>query len=89
MPSSASDRRAPEWQIWVALLIVYVVWGSTYLAIAVVVDTMPPLLTAGVRHVIAGAILFGLLAAVRGVRSLRLTRREWMGCSASATSRAA
>jgi drug/metabolite transporter (DMT)-like permease len=72
---------APEWQVWAALLIVYIVWGSTYLAIAVVVETMPPLLTAGLRHIIAGAIIFGLLGVVRGASALRLTRREWLGAS--------
>ena len=41
----------------VALLIVYVVWGSTYLGIAVMIETMPPLLAAGARYGIAGAIV--------------------------------
>jgi len=79
MPSQQPDRHAPEWQVWTALLIVYVVWGSTYLAISVVVDTMPPLLTAGTRHLVAGTILFGLLIARRGASALRLSRREWLG----------
>jgi drug/metabolite transporter (DMT)-like permease len=42
---------------WAALVAVYVVWGSTYLAIRVAVETLPPFLMAGVRFVIAGAIL--------------------------------
>ena len=74
-----TERHAPEWQIWTALGIVYVVWGSTYLAIRVVVETMPPLLTGGVRHVIAAAIIAILLVLRRGSGSLRLTRGEWMG----------
>lgn len=45
-------------RIWIALLIVYVVWGSTYLAIRVAIDTLPPFLMAGVRFLVAGAILF-------------------------------
>lgn len=73
------DRHAPEWQIWTALAIVYIVWGSTYLAIRVVVDTMPPLLAAGARFVTAGLIMFGLLAARRGLGGLRLSRGEWLG----------
>jgi drug/metabolite transporter (DMT)-like permease len=40
-----------------ALGIVYVVWGSTYLAIRVVLETMPPLLAASARFLVAGAIL--------------------------------
>ena len=46
-----------------ALLIVYVVWGSTYLAIAVMIETMPPLLAAGVRYGTAGGIMLAVLAA--------------------------
>ena len=45
----------------VALLIVYVVWGSTYLAIAYMVDTMPPFLSAGVRYLTAGLIMLAFL----------------------------
>jgi drug/metabolite transporter (DMT)-like permease len=51
-----------------ALLIVYVVWGSTYLAIAVMVQTMPPLLAAGVRFGTAGLIMLAFLAARARVR---------------------
>lgn len=79
MRQARPDRHAPEWQIWTALAIVYVVWGSTYLAIRVVVDTMPPLLAAGARFVTAGLIMFGLLAARRGLGGLRLSRGEWLG----------
>ena len=46
-----------------ALLIVYIVWGSTYLAIAVMIDTMPPLLAAGLRYVAAGVLMLAFLAA--------------------------
>jgi len=53
---------------------VYVVWGSTYLAIKVVVETMPPLLSAGSRFLVAGALLAAVLR-VHGT-SLRVTRRE-------------
>jgi len=52
---------------WVCLLIVYVVWGSTYLAIRVGVETMPPLLMAAARNLVAGLILFPL--AMRGRRT--------------------
>ena len=74
----AGDR-APAWRIWLALLVVYVVWGSTYLAIAVVVDTMPPLLSASVRHLIAGVLLFAVLAARHGPGVIRLSRAELIG----------
>ncbi len=79
MNDTRADQRAAEWQIWLALGTVYLVWGSTYLAIRVVVETMPPLLSAGTRHFVAGLILFGLLALRRGAGALHLTRREWLG----------
>jgi drug/metabolite transporter (DMT)-like permease len=65
---------APVKHVWAALLVVYVVWGSTYLAIKVVVETMPPLLSAGSRFLVAGALLAAVLR-LRGT-SLRVTRRE-------------
>jgi drug/metabolite transporter (DMT)-like permease len=65
---------APARHVWAALLVVYVVWGSTYFAIKVVVDTMPPLLSAGGRFLVAGAILAAILR-LRGT-SLRVTRAE-------------
>jgi drug/metabolite transporter (DMT)-like permease len=43
---------------WVALGVVYLVWGSTYLAIRVGVGHLPPLLFAGTRYVIAGTLLY-------------------------------
>jgi drug/metabolite transporter (DMT)-like permease len=45
---------------WLCLVIVYFVWGSTYLAIRIGVETMPPLLMAAARNLIAGIILFPL-----------------------------
>jgi drug/metabolite transporter (DMT)-like permease len=44
-----------------AFAIVYVVWGSTYLAIRVAVETMPPFLMAGIRFLVAGGVLFAWL----------------------------
>ena len=44
--------------IWGAMLSVYIVWGSTYLAIRFAVQTMPPFLMAGFRFLVAGAILY-------------------------------
>jgi len=46
-----------------ALGTVYVVWGSTYLAIAYVVDSLPPLLAAGARFLTAGALLLAFIVA--------------------------
>ena len=65
---------APTKQIWAALLVIYFVWGSTYLGIKIAVETLPPLLAAGTRFLAAGAILMVILA-IRGT-SLRVSRRE-------------
>ncbi|HUH96868.1 MAG TPA: EamA family transporter [Anaerolineales bacterium] len=45
-------------KIWTALIALYIVWGSTYLAIRFAVETIPPFLAAGLRFLIAGTILF-------------------------------
>jgi drug/metabolite transporter (DMT)-like permease len=45
-------------RIWAALIVVYVVWGSTYLGIDLAVRTIPPFLMAAVRFLIAGALLY-------------------------------
>ena len=61
-------------QLWTALAVVYVVWGSTYLGIKLAVRTLPPLLTAGTRFLAAAGILAAILMVAR--RSLRVERRE-------------
>jgi drug/metabolite transporter (DMT)-like permease len=43
---------------WLALLSIYIIWGSTYLAILFVVETIPPFISAGIRFLISGAVLF-------------------------------
>jgi drug/metabolite transporter (DMT)-like permease len=56
-----------------AFFAIYVVWGSTYLAIRYAVESIPPLVVAGVRHSTAGLALF-FWAYARGYRP---TLREW------------
>jgi drug/metabolite transporter (DMT)-like permease len=66
--------------VWLCLGIVYVVWGSTYLAIRVAVETMPPLLMGAARFTAAGLLLYGV-ARFRGAPSLRsLTRAQIGAC---------
>ncbi len=55
-----SSPTASPLRVALALGTVYVIWGSTYLAIAVAVQTLPPFWMAGVRFVISGALLYGL-----------------------------
>jgi drug/metabolite transporter (DMT)-like permease len=45
-------------KVWIALLALYIVWGSTYLAIRFAVETLPPFLHGSIRFLISGAILF-------------------------------
>jgi drug/metabolite transporter (DMT)-like permease len=61
--SSAHPSRPSTAAVAVALLIVYVVWGSTYLGIAIMIETLPPLLAAGFRYATAGLLMLGALVA--------------------------
>ncbi|NDL60117.1 EamA family transporter [Phytoactinopolyspora mesophila] len=79
-------RTAPRSaMIWAALGTVYIVWGSTYLAIRVVVDSgIPPFLGMGIRFLIAGLLLLGILLLfsrrprVEGSRPIwRISAREF------------
>lgn len=63
-----------------ALGIVYVVWGSTYLAIRIMVEEVPPLTGAGTRFLAAGLVLAAVLASCRGWRGLAVTGRQLRGC---------
>jgi drug/metabolite transporter (DMT)-like permease len=75
MPSartSSPDRGL----IWVGLAILYTVWGSTYLAIAVAVETIPPFLMAAVRFGLAGLVLLSWVAVRDRAAFRRPTRRE-------------
>jgi drug/metabolite transporter (DMT)-like permease len=65
-----------RWLLPAALATVYVVWGSTYLAIRVMVETMPPLLTAGVRFALAGGIYLTVLRVFGGAGRVRVSRRQ-------------
>jgi len=61
-------------KIWIALLAVYIVWGSTYLAIRFTVETIPPFLSAGIRFLVSGAIL---MMWRRATGDALPTRRQW------------
>jgi drug/metabolite transporter (DMT)-like permease len=65
--------------VWLALATVYLVWGSTFIALAIVIRDLPPFLAMSVRHLIAGGVLLavslrrGIAPPTRsgGVRSSR------------------
>ncbi len=65
-PSSARERRLA----WIAWMAVCLIWGTTYLAIRVSLETMPPMIMAGLRWTLAG----GLLATYMATRGERLPR---------------
>ena len=69
-------------QLWLALVTVYLVWGSTYLAIRVVVETAPPLLAMGTRFLLAGLLLGAFLTVRRGPGALRVGRGHLGGAAA-------
>ncbi|MFB9835401.1 EamA family transporter [Actinoallomurus acaciae] len=75
MSSKTADSRPSL--VWVALSIVYVVWGSTYLGIHYLIQTIPPMVGAGVRFIVA-AVLLAVVLTVRGggVRVLRVPWRR-------------
>ena len=81
---SVKDK-SDSWRVWAALWIVYIVWGSTYLAISVVVETMPPLLSGSLRFILAGAIMFLVLRLRRGKGSTRVTKGEVVGATVIGT----
>ena len=56
---------APGPRVWTALSAVYILWGSTYLAIRVAVRTIPPFLMAGARFLLAGLVMFALTPAIK------------------------
>ncbi|MDX6480307.1 MAG: hypothetical protein QOG85_817, partial [Gaiellaceae bacterium] len=68
-------------KVLIALVTVYLVWGSTYLAIAVADRTLPPFLMLAVRFGIAGALLYGWSAWRGDIRRAKLGRREWLAAA--------
>ena len=54
-------------RIWLALVTVYVVWGSTFVALAIVIRDLPPFLAMSIRHLVAGGVLLAF-ALPRGDR---------------------
>jgi len=67
-----------RWKIVLAFAIIYLVWGSTFLAIRVGVREVPPFLLAGMRFFAAGLVLYAWMR-IQGTPSP--TRREWLAAS--------
>lgn len=74
-PASGGARRAPgTGTLFLAFAAIYLVWGSTYLAIRVGIETIPPLFLAGSRHMITGLILYPVFRWKTGIRP---TAAQW------------
>jgi drug/metabolite transporter (DMT)-like permease len=71
--SRTDHDSADSIKLGLAFAAIYIVWGSTYLAIRYAVETIPPLVTAGIRHTVAGGILLGWAWA----RGFRPKREHW------------
>ena len=76
VPKTNSPRklRLDSVKLALAFAAIYLVWGSTYLAIRYAVETIPPLVTAGIRHTVAG----GILLAWAYARGYRAKREHWV-----------
>jgi drug/metabolite transporter (DMT)-like permease len=72
-PASVHDRNHAI-KLALAFVAIYVIWGSTYLAIRYAVETIPPLVAAGIRHSIAG----GIMLVWAWWRGFRPTRQQWV-----------
>lgn len=75
MPSSPAAKASPV-LVWAAILTLYVVWGSTYLAIRVAVETLPPFVMGAIRFVIAGLVMIAASAVLARGTLRRPTARE-------------
>lgn len=65
-----------------AIALVWIVWGSTFLGIRVMVETIPPLLGTGFRFLLGGLTLAMLALHGSGRRAFRLTAEQWRGSAA-------
>ena len=70
----SNEKRADSIKVALAFIAIYLVWGSTYLAIRYAVETIPPLVTAGIRHTVAGSVLLAWACA----RGYRPRREHWI-----------
>jgi len=71
------DRAASRGRVVLAFAAIYVLWGSTYLAIRFAVQTMPPFLMAGTRHLTAGLILYLWNRRARARDASKPRARDW------------
>lgn len=73
---SLRGRRAAT--VWSGLGAIYLIWGSTYLAVMVAIRTMPPLLMSSFRFLLAGAVLYAWARKSEPGASVRPDGRQWL-----------
>lgn len=83
-PDAAANSgvRSPALLIPLALFCVYVIWGSTYLAIRFALESWPPFLLGAIRFLVAGVLLYGFL---RWRGQAAPTRAQWMNATVTGT----
>ena len=80
--SPVSSRLTPNVMIPLALIGVYVIWGSTYYGLRVALSGFPPFALAAIRFIIAGGLLYAFL---RWRGAAAPTRRQWFNCLVTGT----
>lgn len=75
--TSAGRQHTTGLGVWGPLIALWIIWGSTYLGIALVGTSMPPLIGNGTRFGAAGILLAVTIAVLRGPAALRITRRQF------------
>lgn len=73
-PDQVSTHAAPSLLLIASFLAVYVIWGSTYFAIRIGLESFPPLLLAGTRHIGAGLLLYAIFRR----SGTRPARAQWV-----------
>ncbi|ARU47624.1 drug/metabolite exporter YedA [Sulfurospirillum diekertiae] len=74
--ANLSEKSKRTIAIVIALLSVYIIWGSTYLGIKIAIETFPPFLMAGIRFLIAGILLYGFVFYKEGVHPKLIEWRD-------------
>ena len=77
-PKISSSSRGAGPRLILAFAAIYLIWGSTYLAIRFAVESIPPLLMMGVRHLVAGSLLYAWVR-LRGTPAPRLG--QWISAA--------
>ena len=71
---TAAEKHPTKAALIAGFAAIYIIWGSTYLGIRIAVETMPPFLMAGVRFLVAGAIVAAYIGFTRGFHA---TAKQW------------